>query len=273
MIEHNCPHCGKQLVIEDRYAGQSGKCVHCQGVMQVPKCSTAGQSKVADSGSTPTTAAYESRNLTPGTMRRFLPRMNVSAIILTLCLCVLAYQVGVEATKAGLRNTLREGFRQLRAPVPAVFSDGATKKADTVVVETKLGVVASLATIDIQVNSAVEQTVITSKNSFSQPKIANSGSKYVIVNATITARTQAPFTFHTSGAFRLVDSSGREFTTDSPFSGTSFFVVDDCLEMRSLQPGVPETGNLLYLVSTDASRYSLMVPKGGTNEAYRFELR
>lgn len=37
MIQMNCPHCGHHLRIEDHYAGQQGKCKHCQKKIQVPK--------------------------------------------------------------------------------------------------------------------------------------------------------------------------------------------------------------------------------------------
>ena len=36
MIQLNCPHCGKMLRIDDRYAGKSGACKQCKSVIQVP---------------------------------------------------------------------------------------------------------------------------------------------------------------------------------------------------------------------------------------------
>ena len=36
MIELNCPHCASQLGIEERYAGQRGRCNKCGGAIVVP---------------------------------------------------------------------------------------------------------------------------------------------------------------------------------------------------------------------------------------------
>lgn len=36
MIELACPHCGHTLRIDDTFAGQAGKCKHCQGPIDVP---------------------------------------------------------------------------------------------------------------------------------------------------------------------------------------------------------------------------------------------
>jgi hypothetical protein len=36
MIELPCPACGQVLHIPDQYAGQSGRCTHCGGPVQVP---------------------------------------------------------------------------------------------------------------------------------------------------------------------------------------------------------------------------------------------
>lgn len=35
-IEMLCPHCGHQLRIPDRFAGQKGGCIHCKGRFTVP---------------------------------------------------------------------------------------------------------------------------------------------------------------------------------------------------------------------------------------------
>ncbi len=36
MLQLTCPHCGKALQIPEKYAGQSGKCKHCQQPIMVP---------------------------------------------------------------------------------------------------------------------------------------------------------------------------------------------------------------------------------------------
>ena len=36
MISYTCPHCGKQLKINDKYAGQQGKCQGCGNEINVP---------------------------------------------------------------------------------------------------------------------------------------------------------------------------------------------------------------------------------------------
>ena len=36
MISLECPHCGHQMNIDDKYAGQEGKCANCKGDIIVP---------------------------------------------------------------------------------------------------------------------------------------------------------------------------------------------------------------------------------------------
>ena len=36
MIHHTCPHCEKPMSIPDKFAGQTGKCNHCGGLITVP---------------------------------------------------------------------------------------------------------------------------------------------------------------------------------------------------------------------------------------------
>src|SRR5688572_13677383 len=35
-INFSCPHCGKQTVVADQFAGQTGPCAHCGGMVTVP---------------------------------------------------------------------------------------------------------------------------------------------------------------------------------------------------------------------------------------------
>lgn len=35
-IPFNCPHCGRQTLVEDKFAGQSGPCVSCGQTIRVP---------------------------------------------------------------------------------------------------------------------------------------------------------------------------------------------------------------------------------------------
>ena len=44
MIEMDCPHCNHPLRIGDQYAGQNGKCKHCNGKIAVPTLDNATQS-------------------------------------------------------------------------------------------------------------------------------------------------------------------------------------------------------------------------------------
>ncbi len=36
MIDMECPHCGQELHIDDKYAGQSGRCKHCHRRITLP---------------------------------------------------------------------------------------------------------------------------------------------------------------------------------------------------------------------------------------------
>ncbi len=46
-IEMLCPHCGHQLRIPDRFAGQKGGCIHCKGRFTVPDGSAGDLEKLS----------------------------------------------------------------------------------------------------------------------------------------------------------------------------------------------------------------------------------
>ena len=57
MIRFNCSSCGKLVQVSDEYAGKSGKCPHCQALMEVPQASTA--EAAAPSAPAPSASAGE----------------------------------------------------------------------------------------------------------------------------------------------------------------------------------------------------------------------
>ncbi len=65
-IEMLCPHCGHQLRIPDRFAGQKGGCVHCKGRFTVPDASVDDLELLGDNFAPMSLSALERTDINGG---------------------------------------------------------------------------------------------------------------------------------------------------------------------------------------------------------------
>lgn len=123
-----------------------------------------------------------------------------------------------------------------------------------------------LATMKIKINSVNEQQFIKAR--YSDKKIASEDSKFVVINLTVTNITKESFDFDSDG-IRITDDQDRKFDAwDDAIGG-----IDNYLEVRTLQPGIRETGMMVYEVPSDASSYRMNIGKMGTSEMYSIKLK
>ncbi len=133
-------------------------------------------------------------------------------------------------------------------------------------IEKDVGDGVALATIKSKINSAKEEAVI--QNSDNPPKVADQGTKFVIINMTITNITKAPFQFEAKDLL-LIDDKDTKYT---PY-GETIGNIDDYLDYQTLSPNIPKTGVVVYQLPKVASSYSFIIAKGGTNDLYVFKLK
>src|SRR5258708_26480762 len=84
-ISFTCPHCGRQTSVADQYAGQSGPCVGCGGLITIPGAPMGASQDIAapPSPATKFPAPPTGRSATPGWV---IALLGVGAIG-GLCLC------------------------------------------------------------------------------------------------------------------------------------------------------------------------------------------
>ena len=116
----------------------------------------------------------------------------------------------------------------------------------------KIGEEGRVSGITFKVNSSKETSTLTSK--YSNPVASPEGTKFVIVELTLTNEGGSDVTFFPDDNFRIVDAEvNRQYTTDSD----NLTNVDNYLAVRKLAPGIPETGVIVYKVPKDLDKYTI----------------
>ena len=166
---------------------------------------------------------------------------------------------------------VRIDFNDFKKINPAVTESTDTAGGDqktevSKVIEKNIGDEVELATLKVKANSVEE--IKTSNGSFGSPVKAKDGAKFVLVNFTLTNVTKDSFNFDTND-IKLTDNQDRKFDAYGDTIGN----FDNYLDVRSLQPSLPETGIVPYEVPEDATSYSIDFGKKGTNEVYRIKLK
>lgn len=180
----------------------------------------------------------------------------------------LGFVSGMEYKAYQIRSAISKAFsnnNSTPSPTPVSVVEEAKKKA--IVIDKSIGDEVSLATINIKINSAEETKTISSK--YSTPKVATEGTKFVVINLNITNSTKSEFSFSPNDTFLLVDNQKREYT----IYGDSIGAIENYLNYRTLSPSIKETGSIVYEIPEDATNYSLVTSKAGTNELYMIKLK
>lgn len=152
----------------------------------------------------------------------------------------------------------------------SLTADDAPAKADNpveeVVIDKAIGDEVELATMKFKFNVVEEKQSIST--SYGSTKKATEGTKFLVINLTATNITKESFDFETDGV-NLTDDQGRKFETYANTIGS----IDNYMDMRGLQPSIPESGVIVYQVPNDANSYGIDLGKKGTNEIYRVKLK
>jgi hypothetical protein len=175
---------------------------------------------------------------------------------------------GMEYKAYEIRSAFQEAFStsdSSESDSSAVTVMEQAKEEDMQIIEKKVGEEVALATMNLTVTSADEKQTLSP--SYGSPKVAQEGTKFVVVKLEVTNTTSSEFTF--SPDLLIVDSQNREFSTYSDSIGA----VPDYLNYRELSPSISETGSLVYELPSDATGYSLLVAKAGTKELYKIALQ
>jgi hypothetical protein len=205
-------------------------------------------------------------------------------IIIVVATAILAGGIGffsgMEYKAYQIRSALQQAFKTptatptnpqtTQSPTSAITNSNsilaqAQQEGDKTIFK-KIGDEITLATQVIKINSATETQTLS--GGLGNPEVAPSGSMYVVVNMTVTNTTKSSYNFDPQSGYVLIDDKKREFSAQ-----TSIGNIDNYLDERALQPSIPETGVIVYLIPSDAISYSINQLKGGVKELYQITLK
>ncbi len=110
----------------------------------------------------------------------------------------------------------------------------------------EIGQEMAFATQTIKVSGAKFETVLQSE--YSNPWVAKSGTKFIVVEQTVVNTTANSFMFEECVIF---DSEGRKYEA----SGDAIGNIDNYMAVRDLAPGIPETGVSVYIVPESSTGF------------------
>ena len=190
---------------------------------------------------------------------------NIKFVIIGLVIFGVGFFAGMEYKAYQVRTAFEDAFSGKSSDKDTTMIEEA-KKENSKVIQKAVGEEISLATIKVKVNNVEEKQSISS--SYGSPKVAKEGTKFVVLDLDVTNIINNGFSFSTNGIV-IIDNKDREFETYNDTIGS----IDNYLDVRELSPSVKENGFLVYEIPEDATKYSLVIAKDGTNELYKIVLK
>jgi len=198
-------------------------------------------------------------------------KKNTILIVVGLVIFVGGFVTGQEYNKAQLRkkfleldNQITTGFKKTGTDIIQEQKDKADELKKKQIIEKQVGDEIELATIKFNVNSSNEEKMI--QQNYSTPIVADEGTKFLFIQATVTNTTKAPFYFSSSD-LQLMDDKG---TTYNPYD--KYYSVDNKIE-QEISPNIPKQGVMVYQIPSNIDKYSLLIGKAGTNIFYKIKIK
>jgi hypothetical protein len=193
-------------------------------------------------------------------MKKYIIGMVVALIMGV----IIGFFVGQEYTKNRILKQLEKAFSPNSAETTLAESKQLAEELKQTI-NKSIGDEIELATIRVKVNSSQEESMI--KSSYGQPKVAPEGTKFVVVNATITNITKIPFDYSDSSA--LVDDKDTTYFAYNETIGS----IDNYLDMQEISPNIPKTGVIVFQLPTSVESYGFVIKKAGTEELFKVKLK
>jgi hypothetical protein len=188
-------------------------------------------------------------------VKELTKRQKITGLILIIVIFFAGFYAGYEYRTQEFKNAITKAFSGISSD-SNVSNPSTTKNDDGKqgheTVYHQLGDTIEFSTQKMKVNSVRTSTTITAQ--YGSPWVAQTGTKFIIVDLTVTNTGNSPITFED---FQLFDSSGKRYNA----SNESIGKIDNYLAVRELAPSVPETGVSVYVVPTGTNDFEF----GGLN--------
>ncbi len=136
-----------------------------------------------------------------------------------------------------------------------------TNKTEELYADAKIytiGQDAAFQSVTLNVNNV--KSVSSTSSSYGSPIFAEKGTKFVVINLTVTNTTPNPFVYN---PFLLIDQKDRTYNTYEYTIGN----IDNYIDGSTLSPSIPKTGNAIYQVPEDSKSLRLGGQIGNTGKA------
>lgn len=178
-------------------------------------------------------------------------------VLVAVVAMIPAFAVGQIAGRESMRREFTKriesafsGFPTEGTAAPSTIPEAPLREAR---VFNQAGEAYELRSVRFTIEGFSEHDVLTAK--YQDPAHAKDGARFLVVTMTVTNTASEEFYFRPDGEkyFRLADAQGRKYQQ----SNDHWQATSDYLGARTLGPGVPESGTLIYEVPLDASGFYL----------------
>lgn len=180
---------------------------------------------------------------------------------------VVGFFAGMEYKAYQVRSAFQSAFSATPAPEKQETAMQQAKKENMVTISKAVGDDIVLSALSLKITGVEEKQIINS--TYSSPKTAKQGTKFVVISMDVTNTTNSAFSFSPDDGLLLVDDKAREFQTYSDSIGS----IDNYLNYKELSPSIKQSGVLVYEIPSDAKQYSLVTSKAGSKELYKIILK
>lgn len=177
--------------------------------------------------------------------------------------------IGQEYTKNKIVNSIEEAFSDVGSNSGKSVEESGemakeVKKMNNISIE--VGETVELATFKYIINSVEEKSMI--KSDYGKPHLAVEGTKFVVVNLTVTNTISESFDYDDSSPV-LEAQNGDFYKTYSDTIGN----IDNYLDYEELSPSIPKTGVIVFQVPNNVEKYELLTAKANSDDLYRIRLK
>lgn len=177
------------------------------------------------------------------TISRLTKRDKITALIVVGVVFLIGFLIGYEYKTQEIKKAVNEAFSSVGDKSDNKSTTDYTKEEDGKdgyeTTYHEAGEVIKYSTIDMKFNSARSTKTLTAQ--YSEPMVAEKGTKFIVVNHTVTNTGKSPFTYK---ELMLFDKDGRVYNADVD----TIMAMDNYMTGRELAPGVPETGDVAFVV-------------------------
>jgi hypothetical protein len=185
----------------------------------------------------------------------------IISVVVIIVIAVFIFIAGTEYKAYQVRKAVKQIFNETPTAETDISKE-AKEKIIANMIEKNIGEEIQLATVKVKVNEASEAQVYNL--SYSNPLVAKADTKFVILSVEITNTTKAPF-YNSTDFGSIMDSNERVWVA-TEFLGDKGIAGD-------LAPDIMQKGDVLYEIPKDATNYSFIIRKAGTDEFYKIRLK